>query len=167
MLHTGADSATRSLCIVRDCGAAFDRILEDRYEPLGAPQGVSRRILAGLDAGLALTARLRPQTIEDWRLILGDVTKDTIETVGAFGAAAGLSVTKAPLPDDHKVQAATMRLARALYEYSARIDPSEDAPPWDGSNPVERLAYRSMIREILRYPFDLLTCLKAADYEWW
>jgi serine/threonine protein kinase len=51
---------------------AFDRMLDDAYEPLGklAPAGFSPGILAGIDAGLTVTARDRPQSIAGWRPIL-------------------------------------------------------------------------------------------------
>ncbi len=52
---------------------AFDRMLDDSYEPLGkiAPPGFSPGVLAGVDAGLTVTARDRPQSIAGWRPILG------------------------------------------------------------------------------------------------
>ena len=52
---------------------AFDRMLDDGYEPLGklAPQGFSPGVLAGVDAGLTVAARDRPQSIAGWRPILG------------------------------------------------------------------------------------------------
>jgi len=52
---------------------AFDRMLDDGYEPLGklAPQGFSSGVLAGVDAGLTVAARDRPQSIAGWRPILG------------------------------------------------------------------------------------------------
>ncbi|MFN4017844.1 MAG: serine/threonine protein kinase [Reyranella sp.] len=51
---------------------AFDRMLDDACEPLGklAPAGFSPGILAGIDAGLTVTARDRPQSIAGWRPIL-------------------------------------------------------------------------------------------------
>lgn len=52
---------------------AFDRMLEDTYEPLTQqkPAGFSPGVLAGIDAGLAVAARDRPQSIAGWRPILG------------------------------------------------------------------------------------------------
>ena len=52
---------------------AFDRMLDDIYEPLTkiAPAGFSPGLLAGVDAGLAVAARDRPQSIAGWRPILG------------------------------------------------------------------------------------------------
>ena len=53
--------------------SAFDRMLDDAYQPLGkmALPGFARGLLAGLDAGLAVRATDRPQTIAGWRPILG------------------------------------------------------------------------------------------------
>lgn len=51
----------------------FDRMVEDRYEPLARlrPVGFSLRLLQGIDAGLAVKAGDRPQTIAHWRRLLG------------------------------------------------------------------------------------------------
>jgi serine/threonine protein kinase len=52
--------------------SAFDRMLDDAYEPLGErrPRGFPRALLAGIDAGLAVRAADRPQSIAAWRPIL-------------------------------------------------------------------------------------------------
>ena len=48
---------------------ALERILNDRYEPLTKlrPAGFPHRILQGIDAGLAVRAADRPQSIAAWR----------------------------------------------------------------------------------------------------
>ena len=53
--------------------SAFDRMLDDVYEPLGKkmPAGFALGLLAGIDAGLAVRASDRPQSIAGWRPILG------------------------------------------------------------------------------------------------
>ena len=53
--------------------SAFDRMLDDGYEPLArlTPKGFPPGLLAGIDAGLAVAARDRPQSIAGWRPILG------------------------------------------------------------------------------------------------
>ncbi|MFO1082766.1 MAG: protein kinase [Reyranellaceae bacterium] len=53
--------------------SAFDRMLEDTSQPLAGRDlpGFSRSLLAGLDAGLAVRAAERPQSIAEWRLLLG------------------------------------------------------------------------------------------------
>lgn len=52
---------------------AFDRMLDDTYEPLARinPPGFAPGLLAGIDAGLTVAARDRPQSIAGWRPILG------------------------------------------------------------------------------------------------
>src|SRR5882757_4554132 len=56
--------------------SAFDRMLDDAYEPLGkkALPDFSPGVLVGLDTGLAVRASDRPQTIAGWRAILGQAT---------------------------------------------------------------------------------------------
>ncbi len=52
--------------------SAFDRMLNDTCEPLRkASRGLSPGVLIGIDAGLAVLSRDRPQTIANWRPILG------------------------------------------------------------------------------------------------
>ncbi len=68
--------------------SAFDRMLEDGCQPLArlAPAGFSPGLLVGIDAGLAVKASDRPQSIEGWRTILGQV--------GAVGAPATVVLTR-------------------------------------------------------------------------
>ena len=51
---------------------AFDRMLDDDYEPIAklATPGFPAGLLAGIDAGLAVRASDRPQSIAGWRTIL-------------------------------------------------------------------------------------------------
>jgi serine/threonine protein kinase len=53
---------------------AFDRLMNDAYEPLGTlqPTGFARGLLAGLDAGLSVHAEERPQCIAAWRALLAE-----------------------------------------------------------------------------------------------
>ena len=71
--------------------SAFDRMLDDAYEPLArmALPHVGRSILAGIDLGLAVRATDRPQSIADWRPILGQVA--------APGSAVTVTLTRSPL----------------------------------------------------------------------
>src|SRR5207248_7371618 len=68
--------------------SAFDRMLDDAYEPLGkkALAGFSPGVLVGLDAGLSVRASDRPQTIAGWRAILGQAS--------AFDAAATVALAR-------------------------------------------------------------------------
>jgi serine/threonine protein kinase len=53
--------------------SAFDRMVNDTYEPLAKlrPAGFSPALLAAIDAGLKLRAADRPQSIAEWRTMLG------------------------------------------------------------------------------------------------
>jgi len=52
--------------------SAFDRLLEDGYQPLAKlmPAGFAPGLLVGIDAGLNVRPSDRPQSIADWRAIL-------------------------------------------------------------------------------------------------
>jgi peptidoglycan hydrolase-like protein with peptidoglycan-binding domain len=67
--------------------SAFDRMLDDAYEPLGkmALPGYGRGLLVGLDAGLALRATDRPQSIAGWRPILGRAAAPDADATVAIG----------------------------------------------------------------------------------
>src|SRR4051812_44360814 len=58
--------------------SAVERILNDEYQPLSKlrPAGFAPDLLAGIDAGLAIRAADRPQTIAQWRSLLGRPTAD-------------------------------------------------------------------------------------------
>jgi peptidoglycan hydrolase-like protein with peptidoglycan-binding domain len=72
---------------------AFDRLLVDELQPLAklAPAGFDAALLAGLDAGLAMRAADRPQSVAEWRALLrGDA--------GAPPQSAGARPTVADSP---------------------------------------------------------------------
>ncbi|HYI04902.1 MAG TPA: protein kinase [Reyranella sp.] len=75
---------------------AFDRMLSDAYEPLSQikPAGFSPGVLAGVDAGLAVVASDRPQSIAGWRPILGM----TEAPAGDATVAIGKAPAPAPAP---------------------------------------------------------------------
>jgi serine/threonine protein kinase/peptidoglycan hydrolase-like protein with peptidoglycan-binding domain len=68
---------------------AFDRMLDDAYEPLGKMElpDFARGLLAGLDAGLAVRATDRPQSIAGWRPILGSAAAPQADATVALGQA--------------------------------------------------------------------------------
>ncbi|HET6222241.1 MAG TPA: protein kinase, partial [Dongiaceae bacterium] len=68
---------------------AFDRMLSDTYEPLSQikPAGFSPGVLAGIDAGLAVVASDRPQSIAGWRPILGMTEAPAGDATVAIGKA--------------------------------------------------------------------------------
>jgi serine/threonine protein kinase/peptidoglycan hydrolase-like protein with peptidoglycan-binding domain len=81
--------------------SAFDRMLDDAYEPLGkvAPSGFPRGLLAGLDAGLAVRASDRPQSIAGWRPILGQAAVlDSAATMAMTPSPTTVQPTGAPPP---------------------------------------------------------------------
>lgn len=87
---------------------AFDRMLDDGYEPLGqmALSGFSPGLLIGLDAGLALRASDRPQSIAGWRHILGRTTApDAHATVAMARTGDGAAVLAQPASVARSVEA--------------------------------------------------------------
>ncbi|HEX9521556.1 MAG TPA: peptidoglycan-binding protein, partial [Reyranella sp.] len=74
--------------------SAFDRMLDDAYEPLGqkALPEFARGLLAGIDTGLAVRASDRPQSIAGWRPILGQAAAPDAD------ATMALARTSAPAP---------------------------------------------------------------------
>ena len=68
---------------------AFDRILEDNYKSLAQldPAGFSPGVLAGVDVGLAVAARDRPQTIAGWRSVLAMEAPPAEDSTVALGKA--------------------------------------------------------------------------------
>ena len=82
---------------------AFDRMLSDTYEPLSQikPAGFSPGVLAGIDAGLAVVASDRPQSIAGWRPILGMTEApagDATVAIGKAPAPAPRHVSTLPPP---------------------------------------------------------------------
>ena len=83
--------------------SAFDRMLDDGYEPLSQlkPAGFSPGVLAGIDAGLAVVASDRPQSIAGWRPILGMAeapAADATIVMGKTAAPEVRHVSTLPLP---------------------------------------------------------------------
>jgi hypothetical protein len=85
--------------------SAFDRMLDDGYEPLArlAPKGFGPGLLAGVDAGLTVAARDRPQSIAGWRPILGmtaaPAADETMMMAKAPTPVAGRHSVLTPAPD--------------------------------------------------------------------
>jgi serine/threonine protein kinase/peptidoglycan hydrolase-like protein with peptidoglycan-binding domain len=80
--------------------SAFDRMLEDRYEPLTtlAPAGYPPGVLVGVDAGLAVKASDRPQTVAGWRLIIGQSSVPAAATTWVMARPATLDAAIATPP---------------------------------------------------------------------
>jgi peptidoglycan hydrolase-like protein with peptidoglycan-binding domain len=75
--------------------SAFDRMLADDYEPLSklAPEGFAPGLLVGVDAGLAVRATDRPQSIAGWRTILGHQGSFDSATTVALGITGDANAT--------------------------------------------------------------------------
>jgi serine/threonine protein kinase len=69
--------------------SAFDRMLDDNCEPLAhiRPAGFKPGVLAGIDAGLSVAARERPQSIAGWRPILAMAAAPTVDSTVVLGKA--------------------------------------------------------------------------------
>ncbi len=84
--------------------SAFDRMLEDKYQPLAqlAPPGFTRGLCAGIDAGLTVVSISRPQSIAGWRSILGMTAAPTADATVVIGrgdaAVSAPSVTPGAPP---------------------------------------------------------------------
>jgi serine/threonine protein kinase len=94
---------------------AFDRMLDDAYQPLGRllPAGFAPGLLVGIDAGLAVRATDRPQSIAGWRPILAQAgAADTQATMAlAKSADPAATVLLRPLATATAVTAPTKRAA--------------------------------------------------------
>jgi serine/threonine protein kinase len=104
--------------------SAFDRMLDDGYEPLGGKSlpGFSPGLLVGIDAGLALRAADRPQSISGWRLILGQTTpSDAHATVAMARQPAPIAPPVAPSVQAPAVVAAALAPARSRMPLFAGI----------------------------------------------
>jgi hypothetical protein len=86
--------------------SAFDRMLDDTYEPLARStrKGFAPGLMAGIDAGLTVAARDRPQSIAGWRPILGMTAAPAADatvmmTKAAETPATGRHSVLTPTPD--------------------------------------------------------------------
>ncbi|MBS0224276.1 MAG: protein kinase [Proteobacteria bacterium] len=76
---------------------SIDRLLDDSYVPIaGSTRAYPPALLAGIDAGLAVRAADRPQSIAAWRASLTGGDADKAETVVMRHPGAPASATAAP-----------------------------------------------------------------------
>jgi serine/threonine protein kinase len=90
--------------------SAFDRLLDDTYQPLADLQlvGFPVALLAGIDAGLAVRLEDRPQTISAWRTLLGGSSVDSNVTVFMPKPVAPPSPPTPPTPPTPPSEAAAL-----------------------------------------------------------
>jgi serine/threonine protein kinase/peptidoglycan hydrolase-like protein with peptidoglycan-binding domain len=116
--------------------SAFDRMLDDAYQPLAklAPPGFARGLLIGIDAGLAVRATERPQSIAGWRPLLsqtGNAASDATAVLAkpapprpppvAAKPAAPLPTTSEELPLSAPAPAAMKRSRIGVYGAVAAV----------------------------------------------
>ena len=116
--------------------SAFDRMVNDAYEPLAKlrPAGFSPAFLAAIDAGLKLRATDRPQSIAQWRPMLGHPS-----TFG-MSAAAAMPVPKRRLGSWMGLAAAAMLVLAAGGYYFVTSQPSAPGVAGVSSVSVEKVA---------------------------
>ena len=100
--------------------SSFDRMLDDEYKPLGQllPAGFAPGLLVGIDAGLAVRASDRPQSIAGWRPILGQATM--------AGAQATMAMTRTA--DAQATQVIRQPTGTATQTIVSKAAPSVAAP---------------------------------------
>jgi serine/threonine protein kinase len=116
--------------------SAFDRMVNDTYEPLAKlrPAGFSPAFLAAIDAGLKLRATDRPQSIAEWRPMLGHPS-----TFG-MSAAAAMPVPKRRLGSWMGLAAAAMLVLAAGGYYFVTSQPSAPGVVGVSTVSVEKVA---------------------------
>ena len=116
--------------------SAFDRMVNDAYEPLAKlrPAGFSPAFLAAIDAGLKLRATDRPQSIAQWRPMLGHPS-----TFG-MSAAAAMPVPKRRLGSWMGLAAAAMLVLAAGGYYFVTSQPSAPGVVGVSTVSVEKVA---------------------------
>ncbi|HTR85835.1 MAG TPA: protein kinase [Reyranella sp.] len=120
--------------------SAFDRMLDDEYQPITrlAPAGFTPGLLVGIDAGLAVRATDRPQSIEGWRPLLGQTgAPDANATVALRAPQDGATVvSRSPL----NVAPATVLAPAPLSSETAAASPKRGKGLWAGLAAVVLLA---------------------------
>ncbi|MDO8973004.1 protein kinase [Reyranella sp.] len=106
--------------------SAFERMLDDAYEPVAkdAPVGFAPGLLAGIDAGLAVRATDRPQSIAGWRLIL------------SLTAAPGDALTVAARSRPDPTVTTVAKVPRPIAAPVQATSPAPSAPPTPAQAPL-------------------------------
>jgi len=96
--------------------SAFDRMLEDKYQPLAqlAPAGFSRGLCAGIDAGLTVVSISRPQSIAGWRPILGMTQAPAAAATVVIGKGDAGKITSSTTPPAAKKKPVGIWIAIAV-----------------------------------------------------
>jgi peptidoglycan hydrolase-like protein with peptidoglycan-binding domain len=142
--------------------SAFDRMLDETYEPLTRrmPAGFAPGLLIGIDAGLAVRASDRPQSIAGWRPILsqaGPPGAQVTVNLAKPAETAPPSTTSAPAAPAKRpaslwiglAAAAVAIAAGAFFVTSQKPAPQQAAVPTPAAIEAERMA-RAQAEEIAR-----------------
>mgnify|MGYP002387831616 CR=1 FL=1 len=111
---------------------AFDRLLDDEYKPLArlAPPGFPPGLIAGIDAGLAVRASDRPQSIAGWRALLAMSAPAAAEATQLSASRQidpdATMLARAPASSSPASQAAALALSSTVQPPSS--SPSQPAP---------------------------------------
>jgi hypothetical protein len=109
--------------------SSLERALNDTYVPLTRllPQGFSRSTLHGIDAGLAVRPKQRPQSIAEWRPMLFGTEESAGETTVFLRSAPGQPPIQPPAPARAELAPAASqvggrrRLTLTLYVGAAAV----------------------------------------------
>ncbi len=112
---------------------AFDRLLDDEYKPLArlAPPGFPPGLIAGIDAGLAVRASDRPQSIAGWRALLA-------MSAPAAADATQLSASRSIDPDATQLSRSPTSSASqaAALALSSTVQPPSSSPSQPTQSPL-------------------------------
>ena len=126
--------------------SSLERALTDAYEPLTrlSPQGYSSNLLNGIDAGLTVRPKERPQSIREWREILAGRDKAASDAT-VFVRSKPASSSSTPSPGRSPQPAPdSPRPPKAAPEPSpSPKSAAQSAPQWAGfAWPVSSLSSR-------------------------
>src|SRR5688572_27375328 len=102
--------------------SSLERALNDAYEPLAkiSPEGYSPGLLQGIDVGLTVRAKDRPQSIAEWRDILSSTGEQQVSDETVFERPKPRPKPKsAPPPVSRPVPPATNRRPPAVVTAAA------------------------------------------------
>jgi peptidoglycan hydrolase-like protein with peptidoglycan-binding domain len=146
----------------------FDRMMEDDgYEPLGRlqPPGFAHGLLVGLDAGLAVKASDRPQSIAGWRPILGQTIADGRAVTSPMPRSTAGPAAAAPPVATKQRKSLWIGLAAAVLVVAAGgsyLGLTPSAPPAVDEAAVKRPAAEEEARRVAQ---DALAAQQRADAE--
>ena len=101
--------------------SAFERMLDDRYEPLTRllPAGFPPGMLVGIDAGLAVRTNDRPQSIAGWRVVISQAADVNAAATVVLGSqpdpTATMMMPRAGAPEPELARAKPAKRGTGLW----------------------------------------------------